>query len=152
MGSHNHRGDFHGSIPFSLGFWPAQMANFSEADKIVSCTFLCMRSPALAYFGGLPAVFPEIAIEEVDEEVAWLGMIEEVLPARIASADAFSDPADVLLFPEEEAIVSAAAEKRRRDSRPAQADALAVGLDAEPDLPLPDLVLGAITVPPPAPR
>jgi 4'-phosphopantetheinyl transferase EntD len=30
---------------------------------------------------------------------------------RIASADAFSDPADVLLFPEEEAIVSAVAEK-----------------------------------------
>jgi hypothetical protein len=81
MRRHNPRGDFHGSIPFSLALWPAQMANCSWADKMDSCTFLCMRAPALAYFGGLPAVFPEIVIEEVNEEVAWPGMIEEVLPA-----------------------------------------------------------------------
>jgi hypothetical protein len=64
MRRHNNRGDFHGSIPFLLAFWPAQMANCSGADEMDSCAFLCMRAPALAYFGGLPAVFPEIVIKE----------------------------------------------------------------------------------------
>jgi hypothetical protein len=57
------------------------MANCSWADKIGSCTFLCIRELALAYFGGLPAVFPEIVVDEVDGEVTWPGMIEEILPA-----------------------------------------------------------------------
>ena len=123
-------------------------------------------------------------------------MIEEILPVRVASAESFNDPPYVPLFPEEQALIGAAAEKRRREfatgrscARRALAalglppapilrgdrgapgwppgivgsithcagyraaaaarsqDALAVGLDAEPDLPLPDRVLDAVSLP-----
>jgi 4'-phosphopantetheinyl transferase EntD len=123
-------------------------------------------------------------------------MIEEILPAGVASAESFYDPPHVPLFPEEQAVIGAAAEKRRREfatgrgcARRALAalglppspilrgdrgapgwppgivgsithcagyraaaaarsqDALAVGLDAEPDLPLPDRVLDAVSLP-----
>ena len=122
-------------------------------------------------------------------------MIEEILPPSIAWAEEFGDPPDVPLFPEEEALISAAVEKRRREfatgrscarralaalgERPApllrgtrgapqwppgivgsithcagyrgaaaarDRDALTIGLDAEPDLPLPSLVLGAVSL------
>ena len=123
-------------------------------------------------------------------------VIEEILPPRVASAEAFHDPPGVELFAEEEALVATAVEKRRREfatgrhcARAALAalglppapvlrgergaprwppgivgstthragyraaaaacdqDALTVGLDAEPDQPLPRLVLGAVSLP-----
>ena len=42
-------------------------------------------------------------------------MIEEILPARVACAEAFGDPPDTVLFPEEEALLGRAVEKRRRE-------------------------------------
>ena len=44
-------------------------------------------------------------------------MIEMVLPDAVASSEAFDDPPDVVLFPEEEAVISRAVEKRRREFR-----------------------------------
>ena len=37
------------------------------------------------------------------------------MPAGVACAEAFTDPADVVLFPEEQALVANAVEKRRRE-------------------------------------
>jgi 4'-phosphopantetheinyl transferase EntD len=42
-------------------------------------------------------------------------VIEEILPAGTASAEAFGDPASMSLFPEEEALISRAVDKRRRE-------------------------------------
>jgi len=42
-------------------------------------------------------------------------VIEEILPAGTASAEAFGDPDSLSLFPEEEAQISRAVEKRRRE-------------------------------------
>src|SRR5260370_32090209 len=42
-------------------------------------------------------------------------MIEKILPAGVASAEAFSDPPDIVLFPEEEALLARAVDKRRRE-------------------------------------
>lgn len=42
-------------------------------------------------------------------------MIEKILPARVACADAFTDPPDVVLFPEEEALLARAVDRRRRE-------------------------------------
>lgn len=42
-------------------------------------------------------------------------MIEKILPATVASAEAFGDPLDAVLFPEEEELVARAVEKRRRE-------------------------------------
>ncbi|MEU6268131.1 4'-phosphopantetheinyl transferase family protein [Saccharopolyspora shandongensis] len=42
-------------------------------------------------------------------------MIEELLPAEVSSAEAFDDPLDVVLFPEEEALIARARDKRRRE-------------------------------------
>ncbi|MEV6228711.1 4'-phosphopantetheinyl transferase superfamily protein [Saccharopolyspora shandongensis] len=42
-------------------------------------------------------------------------MIEELLPAEVSSAEAFDDPPDVVLFPEEEALIARARDKRRRE-------------------------------------
>ena len=50
----------------------------TRAVHALSCA--CGRA-ALAYFGGLPAVFTEIVADEADEEVAWPGMTKEILPA-----------------------------------------------------------------------
>ena len=123
-------------------------------------------------------------------------MIEEILPAGTAWAEEFGDPPDMRLFPEEEELIGAAVEKRRREfttgrgcARRALAalglgplaigrgergaprwppgvvgsithcagyraaaaargrDARALGVDAEPDQPLPALVLGGIALP-----
>lgn len=120
-------------------------------------------------------------------------MIEEILPAEVASAEAFGDPADAKLFPEEEAVIARAVEKRRREFTTGRACAraalaklgcppapilpgersaprwpagvvgtithcrgyraaavardrvvAAVGIDAEPNGPVPDGVLGAV--------
>jgi 4'-phosphopantetheinyl transferase EntD len=123
-------------------------------------------------------------------------VIEKILPAAIASADAFADPSDALLFPEEEELVAGAVEKRRREFATARdcarralgslgvapgpilrgergapqwpagivgsithcagyraaavaydRDILTIGLDAEPDEPLPDSVLDLVSLP-----
>jgi 4'-phosphopantetheinyl transferase EntD len=42
-------------------------------------------------------------------------MIEEILPAHVVAVERRDDPADVRLFPEEEAVVVRAVEKRRRE-------------------------------------
>jgi 4'-phosphopantetheinyl transferase EntD len=42
-------------------------------------------------------------------------VIEKILPAKIACAEAFADPPDAVLFPEEEALVAKAVDKRRRE-------------------------------------
>jgi 4'-phosphopantetheinyl transferase EntD len=42
-------------------------------------------------------------------------MIEEILPPEVASAEAFDDAGDTTLFPEEEAVVARAVDKRRRE-------------------------------------
>ncbi len=42
-------------------------------------------------------------------------MIEEILPGGVAAAEAFDDPPDAVLFPEEEAAVIRAVDKRRRE-------------------------------------
>ena len=44
-------------------------------------------------------------------------MIEKILPDLLACSEAFDDPLDAVLFPEEEAVISRAVEKRRRDFR-----------------------------------
>ncbi|HET9257126.1 MAG TPA: 4'-phosphopantetheinyl transferase superfamily protein, partial [Pseudonocardiaceae bacterium] len=44
-------------------------------------------------------------------------MIEEILPAEVASAEAFDDPPEALLYPEEAAAISRAVDKRRREFR-----------------------------------
>jgi 4'-phosphopantetheinyl transferase EntD len=43
------------------------------------------------------------------------GMIEEILPTSVSYAEAFADPPDAVLFPEEMAIVAKAVDKRRRE-------------------------------------
>lgn len=42
-------------------------------------------------------------------------MIRDILPATVAAAEAFEDPPDVRLFPEEEALIERAVDKRRRE-------------------------------------
>ena len=123
-------------------------------------------------------------------------MIEEILPATVASAETFTDPPDADLFPQEAEIVERVSDKRRReftagrecarialgklDVAPAPIligergapqwppgivgsithcdgyraaavahanDVAAIGLDAEPDAPLPRGVLGVISLP-----
>ena len=122
-------------------------------------------------------------------------MIEEILLPAVAAAEAFEDPQDAVLFPEEQAVISKAVEKRRREFTTARscaraalarlgqppvailpgergspgwppgivgsithcagyraaavgqaAEVLAIGVDAEPDAPLPDGVLGVISL------
>lgn len=55
-------------------------------------------------------------------------MIEKILPPGVVCAEAFADPPDVVLFPEEEAVVAKAVDKRRREfatARGCARDALA---------------------------
>ncbi|MEU4833469.1 4'-phosphopantetheinyl transferase superfamily protein [Streptosporangium sp. NPDC023615] len=83
-------------------------------------------------------------------------MIEKILPSWVTSAEAFEDPPDVTLFPEEEAVIARAVEKRRREfatARHCARQALArIGVPPAPILPgergapgWPDGVAGAIT-------
>jgi len=123
-------------------------------------------------------------------------VIEEILPAAVASAEAFTDPADAMLFPQEAAIVERASDKRRREFTAGRecarvalgklgiapvpiligergapqwpsgivgsithcdgyraaavaraSDVAAIGMDAEPDDPLPRGVLDVISLP-----
>ncbi len=48
-------------------------------------------------------------------------MIQEILPAGVAAAEAFDDPPDAALFPAEEAFIARAAAKRRREFATARA-------------------------------
>ncbi|HEY3978426.1 MAG TPA: 4'-phosphopantetheinyl transferase superfamily protein [Streptosporangiaceae bacterium] len=122
-------------------------------------------------------------------------MIEEILLPAVAAAEEFGDRPDAVLFPEEEAVIGRAVEKRRREFTTGRACAraalarlgqppvailpgergspgwppgivgsithcagyraaavarasqvLAVGLDAEPDLPLPRGVLDVVSL------
>ena len=122
-------------------------------------------------------------------------MSEEILLPAVAAVEEFGDRADAVLFPEEEAVIGRAVEKRRREFTTGRAcaraalarlgqppvailrgergspdwpagivgsithcagyraaavaratEVLAIGLDAEPDQPLPDGVLGAISL------
>jgi 4'-phosphopantetheinyl transferase EntD len=66
-------------------------------------------------------------------------LIEKILPTAVASAEAFTDAACAVLFPEEAAAVAKAVDKRRREFATARAcarDALArLGMAAVPILP-----------------
>lgn len=42
-------------------------------------------------------------------------MIEQILPSGVAVAESFTDPAGLTLFPEEQALIAASVEKRRRE-------------------------------------
>lgn len=63
-------------------------------------------------------------------------MIELILPSAVASAEAFGDPPDLRLFPEEEALMDRAVDKRRREfatGRSCARTALtALGIDPAP--------------------
>jgi enterobactin synthetase component D / holo-[acyl-carrier protein] synthase len=48
-------------------------------------------------------------------------VIEEILPAAVASSEMFADPPDVKLFPEEELALARAVDKRRREFTTARA-------------------------------
>jgi 4'-phosphopantetheinyl transferase EntD len=123
-------------------------------------------------------------------------LIDEILPSPAAAVEAFADPPHARLFPEEEALLARAVDKRRREFTTVRAcaraalaalgvapapilpgergapqwpagvvgsmthcdgyraaaiaragDMLTIGLDAEPDLVLPDGVLGAVSLP-----
>ena len=52
-------------------------------------------------------------------------MIEQILPPKVAATEAFSDPPDVWLFPEEEDAIARAVDKRRREFTTARACARA---------------------------
>ncbi|MEV8631707.1 4'-phosphopantetheinyl transferase superfamily protein [Streptosporangium sp. NPDC051023] len=83
-------------------------------------------------------------------------MIEKILPSWVASAEAFDDPPEATLFPEEEAVIARAVDKRRREfttARHCARQALgSLGLPPAPILPgergapgWPSGVTGAIT-------
>lgn len=42
-------------------------------------------------------------------------MIEKIMPAEVACVEAFDDPPGAVLYPEEEAVISRAVDKRRRE-------------------------------------
>ncbi len=52
-------------------------------------------------------------------------MIEAILPAEAAAEEPFSDPPGVALFPEEEAFIAKAVDRRRREFATARACARA---------------------------
>lgn len=66
-------------------------------------------------------------------------MIERILPAAVIAVEAYDDPPDVVLFPEEEQVIAKSVEKRRREfttARHCARQALArLGLPPAPILP-----------------
>ena len=68
-------------------------------------------------------------------------MLEQILPAEVAVAETFADDPHSVLFPEEEAVIARAVEKRRREFTSGRACARAalasLGLEAAPLLPGP---------------
>jgi 4'-phosphopantetheinyl transferase EntD len=76
-------------------------------------------------------------------------VIEEILPAAVACAEAFTDSPDVTLFPQEAAIVARAVEKRRREFTTGRECArLALGKLGIPPGPIPAGERGAPRWPP----
>ncbi|SDI45754.1 4'-phosphopantetheinyl transferase EntD (siderophore biosynthesis) [Actinokineospora alba] len=83
-------------------------------------------------------------------------MIERILPAAVIAVEAYDDPPDAVLFPEEEQVIAKSVEKRRREfttARHCARLALArLGLPPAPILPgergapgWPDGVVGSMT-------
>lgn len=83
-------------------------------------------------------------------------MIERILPAAVVAVEAYDDPPDAVLFPEEEQVIAKSVEKRRREfttARHCARQALAkLGLPPAPILPgergapgWPDGVVGSMT-------
>jgi 4'-phosphopantetheinyl transferase EntD len=83
-------------------------------------------------------------------------MIEQILPAGVAYAEAFADSPDAMLFPEEEAVIARAVDKRRREFATARVCArsalAALGVAPAPILPgergaprWPSGIIGSIT-------
>jgi 4'-phosphopantetheinyl transferase EntD len=83
-------------------------------------------------------------------------VIAEILPAGVAAVEAFDDPPGAVLFPQEEAVIARAVDKRRREFTTvrvcARAALAALGLPAVPILPeqrgaprWPDGVVGSMT-------
>ncbi|MGH3864515.1 4'-phosphopantetheinyl transferase family protein [Actinokineospora sp.] len=83
-------------------------------------------------------------------------MIERILPAAVIAVEAYEDPPDAALFPEEEQVIAKSVEKRRREfttARHCARQALArLGLPPAPILPgergapgWPDGVVGSMT-------
>jgi 4'-phosphopantetheinyl transferase EntD len=83
-------------------------------------------------------------------------VIEAILPAEAVAEEAFGDPPGVALFPEEEAVIARAVDKRRREFTTARACARAalarLGLPPVPIVPglrgapqWPDGVVGSMT-------
>jgi 4'-phosphopantetheinyl transferase EntD len=68
-------------------------------------------------------------------------VISGILPSTVAAVEAFDDPPDAVLFPEEEAVIARAVEKRRREFTTARVCArtalAALGLPPGPILPGP---------------
>jgi 4'-phosphopantetheinyl transferase EntD len=66
-------------------------------------------------------------------------VIEQILPAGVASAEEFGDPPALMLFPEEEALLARAVDKRRREFTTARACArtalAALGVPPAPIMP-----------------
>ncbi len=64
------------------------------------------------------------------------GLLSEILPAEAVAVEARCDPADLTLYPEEEAVLGEAVEKRRREFTTARACArralAALGLPSQP--------------------
>lgn len=83
-------------------------------------------------------------------------MIERILPTAVVAVEAYDDPPDAVLFPEEEQVIAKSVEKRRREfttARHCARQALAkLGLPPAPILPgergapgWPDGVVGSMT-------
>jgi 4'-phosphopantetheinyl transferase EntD len=83
-------------------------------------------------------------------------MLEEILPPQVVAVEAFGDVLDVVLFPEEEAVLGRAVDKRRHEFTTARACARAalarLGVPAAPIVPglrgapqWPPGVVGSIT-------
>jgi 4'-phosphopantetheinyl transferase EntD len=83
-------------------------------------------------------------------------MIEKILPPEVAVEEAFDDDAEVRLYPEEEAVIARAVDKRRREFTTARGCArramAALGLPPAPIVPgergapaWPDGVVGSMT-------
>lgn len=68
-----------------------------------------MLNPGFVVPHGLPQPGRRRALE------AGKAMIEQILPPYVVSVDRIDDPPDARLFPEEEAVVARAVDKRRRE-------------------------------------
>jgi len=56
-------------------------------------------------------------VEVVGRAGRVIELIQKILPDKVASAEAFDDPPDVVLYPGEAEVISRAVDKRRREFR-----------------------------------